>query len=91
MPASTDVDATSTPAAIEDSLSGVTYSRFTTFNADTTAVVLMRTAATQPSATARGALLFPGDDIETIPETGLKTWVWTTDPNGAALIVETFE
>ena len=84
--ASQDFDADGTPTALEDSLGLVTGTLYTvSYVGD--AVAMVRVAASQPAATARGHPLGPYESLAMRPEAGVKTWAWSRDPDGAALIV----
>ena len=89
MPDSMDFDVTASPRALEDTLSLDAGGRYAIWNVDTTATVQMRTAAAAPAATAKAIKLSPGGEIELIAASGTKTWCWSTDPDGASLLIET--
>ena len=88
---SLDLNATTTPAAVED-LSGFVNAGETVeiFNTDPAVSVYARTAATAPAATARGVPILPGDSLGATVDADLatKTWLWTSDPDGATVLIE---
>ena len=83
--ASQDFDVTGTPVSLEDELSLTDGVQYLVANAGET-IALPRVAASQPAAAARGHPLAPYADIIVLPASGLKTWVWALDPDGAKLI-----
>ena len=86
--ASHDFDATDVPRALEDVLGLSIGVRYTVHNVGES-VALLRLAATQPAADARGHAFGPYGVMTVEPETGAKTWVWSRDPDGAQIIVST--
>lgn len=83
---SLDFDATETPVALEDVLTLAVGTLYTLANAGST-IALVRAGATAPSAVARGHPLRPYRSTGVEPASGVKTWVWSRDPDGASLIL----
>lgn len=83
---SQDFDATGVPRALEDELSLTAGLRYTISNSGET-LARLRIGATQPAADARGHPLRPYGSGVVRPETGVKHWLWSLDPDGAELIV----
>ena len=91
--ASQDFDATADPRDIVVALSLEPGKAYLMQNADSTATVRVREAATQPDPAARAHLLTPGADvIVKVPDAGSDgVWVWTYDPAGASVILTNAE
>ena len=91
--ASQDFDATAVPQDIVAVLSLTPGKTFLMQNADSTATVRVREAATQPDPAARAHLLTPSADvIVKVPEAGSDgVWIWTYDPAGASVILTNAE
>ena len=88
--ASQDFDATEAPRALEDELGLETGRPYLLSNAGET-IALVRVAAAQPDAAARGHPVGPYEDIVVKPDDGVKSWCWCRHPDGAKLIVTAAE
>ncbi len=89
MPASRDVDLQQdTPIALEDALGLTTGQKYLVSNPGET-LVLVRSSATEPAATARGHLVtpIPEGDIIVIADAVDKSWFWSRDPDGGKLVI----
>ncbi len=83
--ASQDLDLDATPKALEDELNLIDGTRYLVANA-AESVIKMRVAAAQPGADSRGHFLPPYESITVLPAAGLKSWLWSLDPDGAKII-----
>ena len=87
-----NLDLTAVPTAPETAIDVIAAQRYTVQNVDSTATALFRSQAVRPAASARARKLFPGGTMEwqapaDTDAATVRTWFWTTDPDGCALIV----
>ena len=88
MPGTIDVDASTVPQALED-ITGVTVgTEYTIENVSAPgATAFVRSAPAAPAVTDKAHRLETGGRAIVTPDSTDRTWLWTDDPSGCALVM----
>ena len=87
-----DLTLSAVPTAPETLIDLIAGTDYTVTNVDTTATARYRSQAAQPAANARSLRLEPSASMtwRAPPDSNaatVRTWFWTDDPDGCALLV----